>query len=66
MLMHTKARIHVKIDVFHRFYNSMSHIVVERTMVPWLQLDFLFHLFPQGAAQKRSLSILHDFSDRVS
>ena len=48
------------------FENRMSDIVVERMIVPWLQLDFLFHLFPQGAAQKRSLSILHDFSDRVS
>lgn len=43
----------------------MSHIVQARQTRPWLQPDLLFRWFPYGDEQKRCLSILHGFTDKV-
>ena len=43
----------------------MSHIVQARQTRPWLQPDLLFNLFPYGHEQKKCLSILHGFTDKV-
>lgn len=43
----------------------MSHIVQARQTRPWLQPDVLFRWFPYSDEQKKCLSILHGFTDKV-
>lgn len=43
----------------------MAHIIQRRQMTPWLQPEWLFRLFPEGAEHETCLSILHEFTDRV-
>jgi hypothetical protein len=60
-----KSHIYVIIVLFLFKNNRMSHVVQARQMLPWLQPDWLFQLFPLGSEQKKCLSILHGFTDKV-
>lgn len=44
----------------------MSRIVQKRQVEPWLQIDWLFHMSPNGTEHKKCLSILHGFTDQVT
>lgn len=44
---------------------SMSDIILHRMKLPWLWLDSVFHMFKEGMEHKKSLKILHDFSNSV-
>lgn len=43
----------------------MSRIVQARQTRPWLQPDWFFNMLPYGSEQKRCLSVLHGFTDKV-
>ncbi|XP_072806536.1 cytochrome P450 4V2 [Vicugna pacos] len=43
----------------------MSDSIHQRMKTPWLWLDFLFCMFKEGREQKRSLKILHNFTNSV-
>ncbi|NXY27453.1 CP4V2 protein, partial [Pomatorhinus ruficollis] len=43
----------------------MSDLIQRRQLSPWLWPDFLYILFKQGREHKRSLNILHNFTDTV-
>ncbi|NXC92610.1 CP4V2 protein, partial [Certhia familiaris] len=43
----------------------MSDLIQRRQLSPWLWSDFLYLLFKEGREHKRSLNILHKFTDTV-
>ena len=43
----------------------MSRIVQTRQLRPWLQFEWIFQLTSLGAEERKSLKILHDFTDKV-
>ncbi|XP_007517755.1 cytochrome P450 4V2-like [Erinaceus europaeus] len=43
----------------------MSDLTVQRVKMPWLWLDFMFYMFKDGWEHKRSLKILHNFTNSV-
>ncbi|XP_027693100.1 cytochrome P450 4V2 [Vombatus ursinus] len=43
----------------------MTDIILRRIKMPWLWLDLWYLLFKEGWEHKRSLKILHDFTDKV-
>ncbi|XP_072479215.1 cytochrome P450 4V2 isoform X2 [Notamacropus eugenii] len=43
----------------------MTDIIFRRIKMPWLWLDLWYLLFKEGREHKRSLKILHDFTDKV-
>ncbi|XP_020863343.1 cytochrome P450 4V2 [Phascolarctos cinereus] len=43
----------------------MTDIIFRRIKMPWLWLDMWYLLFKEGWEHKRSLKILHDFTDKV-
>ncbi|XP_046655326.1 cytochrome P450 4C1-like isoform X2 [Daphnia pulicaria] len=44
---------------------KVTRIIQARQTRPWLQIEWLFRLLPIGSEQKRCLSILHGFTDKV-
>jgi hypothetical protein len=43
----------------------MGEIIAMRSRSPWLWPDFIFNLLPIGRQQKKSLKVLHGFSQKV-
>ncbi|XP_032269486.1 cytochrome P450 4V2 [Phoca vitulina] len=48
----------------HAVY-KMSDVIHQRMKMPWLWLDFLFLMLKEGREHKRSLEILHNFTNNV-
>jgi len=44
---------------------SVSSLIVERMLRPWLHPDIIWKLSPQGRAEKKYLKTLHDFTENV-
>lgn len=49
---------------FYPIYR-MSDMIHRRMKMPWLWLDFLFLMFKEGREHKKSLEILHNFTNNV-
>jgi len=47
------------------FIFSISYSTTNRTLKPWLQPDWLFHLLPVGREHKNTLNVLHGFTNNV-
>lgn len=45
--------------------HRMGHIVMKRTVRPWLFFDFIFNQTSLGAKQRDTLKMLHEFTDSV-
>ncbi|XP_049628391.1 cytochrome P450 4V2-like [Suncus etruscus] len=43
----------------------MSDLILQRIKTPWFWVDNLFFMFKQGQEHKRTLKILHDFTNNV-
>lgn len=50
---------------YNCFVPRMSDLIQRRQLSPWLWPDFLYIFFKQGREHKRSLNILHNFTDTV-
>ncbi|XP_063230002.1 cytochrome P450 4C1-like [Bacillus rossius redtenbacheri] len=48
-----------------RATRSMSAVVMNRSLLPWLQPDFLFSMATQCSAQSKALKVLHGFTNQV-
>lgn len=44
----------------------MSDSIHQRMKTPWLWLDLIFYMFKNGREHRRSLKIVHDFTNNVS
>lgn len=47
------------------FNSSMSELVMNRALKPWLHSDFVFKLTKFGRKYFKTLSILHNFTKKV-
>lgn len=43
----------------------MSRIFHRRSVSPWLHREWMLHLMPTGAQQRKALKILHGFDEKV-